>query len=317
MFVLSENTWSIDDHNSETRSLTWWKRITWLPYIYILPAIVLLVTWIYKPLIQTMGLSFSSWNLLPTAPKTPVGLENYTDLLKDDGLGTAAINTLVYTTAAALFSIVLPILLGLISNKISGTWKRFYHSIIFIPVLVTPVASAAVWTWIFDGTNGAIPITLRAIFHWDIGDVFTSQDWAIAGIIIIVGWAMLGFGLLVVSAGIAGISPDYAEAASTEGAGTFYIIRRITLPLLSPTIVFLTLMTILLSGQWSYPMIDIITHGGPIDATTNVYYLLFELGFQSFNAGKSGAAGTLFFIAYGLIALILVWLSNRVSFYDD
>ncbi len=76
-------------------------------------------------------------------------------------------------------------------------------------------------------------------------------------------------------------------------------------------------MTVLLAAQWSYPMIDILTQGGPVGSTTNVYYLLYELGFSNFDAGMSGAAGTLFFLVFGLIALGLVWLSEKVSFYDN
>ena len=128
---------------------------------------------------------------------------------------------------------------------------------------------------------------------------------------------MLGFGVLVVAAGFAGISPDYAQAASLDGASERTITRRITLPLLSPTIVFIALMTILLSAQWTYPAIDLLTQGGPTNSTTNIYYLLYQFGFQSFDAGVSSAAGVIFFIAFGAIAMIVLELQDRLSFYDN
>src|SRR3546814_4697177 len=103
--------------------------------------------------------------------------------------------------------------------------------------------------------------------------------------------------------GLAGINPDYASAASLDGASEATITRKITLPLLSPTLVFLALMTILLGAQWAYPVIDILTQGGPSGASTNIYYLLYQFGFQNFDAGLSAAAGTPFFIGFGIIAV--------------
>jgi multiple sugar transport system permease protein len=87
--------------------------------------------------------------------------------------------------------------------------------------------------------------------------------------------------------------------------------------MLSPTLVFLVLMTILLSAQWSFPLIDTLTKGGPASSTTNIYYLLWTYGFQSFDAGLGAAAGVIFFVGFGVIAAGLVWLSNRVAFNDD
>ncbi|MCU1481777.1 MAG: glycerol-3-phosphate transporter permease [Subtercola sp.] len=292
------------------------RRVPIAPYLYVLPALILLGIWIYRPLVQTFQLSFYSWNLLPTQPLTPVGLQNYVSVVSSQQLRDALVNTGIYIAAFLVFSVVLPIAIALLSRQVGGRAKTAYQAIIFVPFLVTPVAAAAVWRWLLSDSGGAIP-TVLGNFGIDIGDVLRSPSGAIWAIILIVGWQMLGFGVLVVSAGIAGINPDYAHAASIDGAGGWTILRRITLPLLSPTIVFLVLMTILLSAQWTYPMIDILTQGGPSDSTTNLYYLLYQIGFQNFDAGSAGAAGTLFFIAFSLLALGLVTLSDRLSFYDN
>jgi multiple sugar transport system permease protein len=136
-------------------------------------------------------------------------------------------------------------------------------------------------------------------------------------IIVITGWHLIGFAVLAVAAGLAGISTDYDEAAQLDGANRLQIGMRITMPLLSPTLVFLTLMTILLSAQWSFPLIDTLTQGGPAGATTNIYYLLWDYGFHSFNAGLSAAAGIVLFLGFGVIAGSLVWLSERITFHDN
>ncbi|WOP19515.1 sugar ABC transporter permease [Raineyella sp. LH-20] len=293
------------------------RKVVIAPYLYVLPAITLLVMWIYRPLVQTFQLSFYRWNLLPTAPRTAVGFKNYATLMQDQDLGRAVLNTIIYILAFLLFSVVLPLVIALLSQRVHGRAKTIYQALIFVPFLVTPVATVAVWRWLFDPYDGIIVVTLRGLFGWDIGSVFRDQAGAMIAIIIIVGWQMLGFGVLVMSAGMAGISTDYSEAASVDGAGGRSILWRITLPLLSPTLLFLALMTILLSAQWTYPMIDILTQGGPDNATTNVYYLLYEIAFNNFDAGMAGAAGTVFFIVFGVIALVLVRLSDKFSFYDN
>jgi multiple sugar transport system permease protein len=286
------------------------------PYLYLLPALILLVVWVYKPLLETFRLSFDAWNLIPTNPRTFVGLKNYQTVVALPELHQALLNTGIYILAFALFSIVLPVVIGLVSRRVQGKAKTAYQALIFVPFLITPVAASAVWRWLFDANGGTIPAIASGL-GWDMGNVFRDPTMSLLAVIVIVGWQMLGFGVLVVAAGLAGINPDYGHAASLDGASARQITWRITMPLLSPTLVFLALMTILLSAQWTYPIIDILTQGGPSDSSTNIYYLLYQFGFRNFDAGLAAAAGTLFFLAFGVIAVIFVELSERLSFYDN
>ncbi|MBN8425542.1 sugar ABC transporter permease [Microbacterium esteraromaticum] len=285
------------------------------PYLYVLPGVLFLILWTYSPLAQTFGLSFYDWNLLPTSPKTFVGTDNYAEVLAHPELHTALLNTVVYIAAFFVFSLVLPIAIAMMSRQVTGRARTFYQALIFVPFLITPVATSAVWRWLL-AEQGAFA-TVLAHFGVDMPNVFRDPNLAIWSIIVIVGWQMLGFGVLVVAAGFAGIAPEYAQAASLDGAGSGRIFRRITLPLLSPTLVFLSLMTILLAAQWTYPIIDLLTQGGPTNSTTNIYYLLYQFGFQNFDVGISSAAGVLFFVGFGVIAFIFLELQERLSFYDN
>ncbi|MBS3183042.1 sugar ABC transporter permease [Leucobacter sp. Marseille-Q4368] len=292
------------------------RRFEVAPYLYVLPATLLLIIWTYAPLMQTFELSFYDWNLIPTVPKTPVGFENYTTVLSLPELHQALWNTLVYTLAFLVISVALPVVFALIARRVDGRAKTVYQALIFVPFLVTPVATSAIWRWMFAPEGGTIPAIARSL-GFDMGNVFREPDSSLWAVVVIVGWQMLGFGMLVVSAGLAGISPDYGHAAATDGARAGQITRRITLPLLSPSLVFLGLMTILLSAQWTFPIIDLATQGGPAGSSTNIYYLLYQFGFRNFDAGLSAAAGTVFFIGFGLIALLFVELSERLSFHDN
>lgn len=295
------------------------RRVRWAnltPFLYLLPAVVLLVVWIYSPLVQTFGLSFVDWNLIPTSPKTFVGFDNYATMFTLPELRQAIGNTVLYIVAFMIFSLLLPVIIALTARGVHGKARTVYQALIFVPFLITPVATSAVWRWLLDENGGAIP-RIAATLGWDMGNVFRDPALVMGAVIAIVGWQLLGFGVLVVSAGIAGINPDYAAAASLDGASPWQIIRKITVPLLSPSLVFLALMTILLSAQWSYPVIDILTQGGPGGASNNIYYLLYQFGFRNFDAGLSAAAGTLFFLAFGLIAMLFVEISERLSFHDN
>lgn len=286
------------------------------PLLYLLPAVALLVVWVYKPLAETVGLSFYKWNMIPTTPKIPVGLENYATVLSLPELHQALWNTVLYIAAFMVFSLVIPVGIALLCGQVTGRWRTFYQALIFVPFLVTPVASSAIWRWMFNPEGGTIP-RIAASLGFEMGNIFRDPKLALLGVVVVVGWQMLGFGVLVISAGMAGINPDYSSAASLDGASRSMITRRITLPLLSPTLVFLALMTILLGAQWAYPVIDVLTQGGPSGSTTNIYYLLYEFGFRNFDAGLAAAAGMLFFLGFAIIALVFVRVSDRLSFYDN
>jgi multiple sugar transport system permease protein len=181
-----------------------------------------------------------------------------------------------------------------------------------VPFLVPPVASATVWQWLLDPSGGFVNRVLGTHVNW-----LHDGTWALPAITVMTGWYLMGFAVLVVAAGLSNINPDYTEAAMIDGASRGQTTRWITVPLLSPTLVFLVLMTILLSAQWTFPLIDTITQGGPSGATTNVYYLLWNYTFQSFDAGLSSAAGMLLFAVFGVVAAGLVLLGEKLSVHDD
>ncbi|MFF2084405.1 carbohydrate ABC transporter permease [Nocardia sp. NPDC058176] len=282
------------------------------PYLYLAPALVLLVVWTYRPLAQAVQLSTYSWNLLPTAPMIPVGTANYTRLLELPSFWASLGRTGVLIGALLPFTVFLPVLIALASRRILGRSRTIYQALIFAPFLIAPVATAAVWRWLLHPGAGFVDQLLGTGHNW-VYDASTSH----LVIIVITGWQLLGFAVLVVWAGLAGISGDYGEAAQVDGASPGQIRRWITLPLLSPTLVFLVLTTVLLTPTLTFPLIDSMTQGGPSQSTTNIYYLLWDYAFRSFDAGLSAAAGVLLFVGFGVLAALLVWISEKVAFHDD
>lgn len=286
------------------------------PYLYLVPALAALLVWVYSPLIQTFQLSFYDWNLIPTSPAHPAGWSNYGEALSLPELGQATVNTLLYLLGLLPFTIVVPVLVVLASQRIHGRARAFYRTSIFAPYLIAPVATAIIWRWLLDPGGGLINQVLGLV---GIGPISFLRDpnYALWSIVVIVGWQLLGFAVLVVSAGLSGINEDYAAAARTDGATERQVVRRITLPLLSPTLLFMTTLTILSAAQMVFPMIQVLTQGGPSGSTSNLYHLLYDTAFGSFDVGLASAASVLFFLGFGLVAWGAVWLMDRWSFHDD
>src|SRR5262249_53754460 len=154
-------------------------------------------------------------------------------------------------------------------SDLHGRTRSIYRSIIFLPVLMAPVVVGVIWRWLLHPTQG-LSNEVLGVFGLGPYNYFRNADTAIWVIIFITGWKHLGFSVLLFSAGLTNISRDYIEAASMDGATRWQTIRYITLPLLSPTIMFTLLLTILLSAQWTFPLINVLTQGGPLGSTTNV-----------------------------------------------
>ncbi|WP_405496362.1 carbohydrate ABC transporter permease [Nocardia sp. NBC_00511] len=291
-----------------------WPRVARVaaPYLYLAPALILLVVWTYQPLAQALQLSTYSWNLLPTSPMKSVGTANYDRLAHLPAFWDSIGRTGVLIGGMLPFTVILPVVIALASRKVGARARTVYHAMIFTPFLVAPVAAAAVWRWLLHPRTGFVDSMLGSQRNW-VYDVQTAH-WVIIGI---TGWQLIGFAVLVVWAGLAGISGDYDEAARVDGASPAQIRRWITMPLLSPTLLFLVLTTVLLSPTLTFPLIDTMTQGGPAQATTNIYYLLYEYAFHNFDAGLSAAAGVALFVGFGVVAAGLVWISEKVAFHDD
>ncbi len=282
------------------------------PYLYLLPGLACLAVWTYKPVIEAVQLSFYHWNLLPTSPRTYVGFENYKRVFTLPQLRGAAKNTLWYILGLIPFAIILPTAIALGIRNLGGRSRTTYRALIFLPMLMAPVATAAVWRWLLD-PQGIVNHALGlGSYNW-----LREERTALLAILAICAWQILGFATLVISAGLTGISADYAEAAEMDGASRWQVTRWVTLPLLRSTLLFMLLMTVLLSAQWTFPLLDILTQGGPADSTTNVYYLLWEYGFRSLDSGLASAAGISFFAVFAVVAALLVKLADRYSFADN
>jgi multiple sugar transport system permease protein len=286
------------------------------PYLYLLPAIIGLALWIYRPLVETLDYSFYRWNLLPTAPKVNVGWSNYTVLLHTPALWKAVGTSLFFLVGLLIFGLLLPLGIATIAQHVSPRASTVYRALIFLPVLVSPIVTATLWEFLLSPVGGFVD-TVLGWFGFAPTNWLQQLNTARYAIALTSGWKVLGVSVLVITAGLAAISVEYFEAAAVDGANRFQTFRRVTLPLLSPTLLFMFITVVLLSSQIIFPLVNALTQGGPEGSTTDIYYFLYQNGFQSFNVGLASAAAVCFFAVFAVVALVCVRLLDRFSFYDN
>lgn len=288
------------------------------PFIYLLPSLVLLGFWLIKPLLETIRYMFSSWNMLPGTEPTFVGWANFTRLFNNPNFQTAMVNTFYYILMMIPFAIIIPIFIAAATQNMSPRARRIIRYFIVLPIIIPPVASSTVYRWLFHPTNGLVNQLLVNLGILNQGIRFLwDPDYARTMIAIITGLRMVGYCTLIFLAGISGINKTYYEAATLDGAGQFRQFKDITLPLLSPTIIFVFMLCILFANQWSFTYIDVLTEGGPFGQTTNLFYLMYEYAFKQADVGIASASAMFYLIVFGCIAYVLTKLRSRFAFYDN
>lgn len=286
------------------------------PWLYLAPALITLIAWIYWPLVDAVRLSFHQWNMLPNSPMTPVGWSNYERIFALPKFWQALRNTGVYVLGLLPLAVLIPLALAIYTHDLPARWRNIYRAIIFVPMIIAPVVAAAVWRWLLDPGYGMVNVVIKWLGFKPV-QFLTDPKIAIWTVIAITGWKLVGFSTLILSAANANINPALIEAARMDGASKWQIVRDIRLPLLNSSVLFLVMMTILLGAQWSFTYINILTQGGPLGSTTNIYYLLWDFGFSSMSVGWSSAAAVILFLGFSAFAFLLFRLIDRYSFHDN
>lgn len=272
-------------------------------YLFVAPALILFLIFIFIPVVASFFLSFTRYNAL-SAPRW-VGLENYYQIFFNDPRFWKALwNTIVYVLGVVPAGICISLLLAVAINQ-KIRLKNFYKAIFFIPVVTSVIAISVIWKWLFAGGKYGL------INHWlmKLGlqpvDWLMSPTWTLPAIMIMSIWAGLGYNMILLLAGLQTIPKSYYEAAEIDGAGAWHKFWHITLPLLRPTLLFVVIISMISSFQL-FEQVYIMTAGsgegvgGVLDCALSIVAYLYDKGFQRFEMGYASA------IAYVLFAIILL-----------
>lgn len=261
-------------------------------FLFIAPAFLGVFLFILIPVVASFFISFCRWDLI--SPAKFVGFQNYIDIFNEPLFYKVLETTFFYSFFTASGGVVLPLFLAVLLNKkIKGA--NFYKLAIFIPYVTPMIVCAIVWEWLYDPNY--------SIINWALGlshqlNWLYDKNIALWALIIASIWKNIGYNMLLFFAALQNIPESYTEAAEIDGAGSVSRFFLITLPLLTPTIFFVLIMTIVGSFQ-IFDMVYLMTGGGPENSTMVMVYWMYKNAFELFKFGKASA------IAYILFLIIL------------
>jgi multiple sugar transport system permease protein len=279
-------------------------------FLMLLPNVVGFLMFILIPVVATFIISFASWDL--TDNFRFVGLDNYAELASDKTFHQVFWNTVYFTVVSVPIGIVISLFLAILLNQ-PLRFMRFYRAAFFIPVISSMVAVAVIWQWIYNPQFGLLNYAL-SWFGIQGPTWLTSTRWAMIAIIITAIWKGLGFNMLIFLAGLQSIPESYYEAAEIDGARWFARFRHITIPLLSPTTFFITVMAVINSFQ-VFDTVYLMTQGGPARSTSVLVYYIYQNAFQFFQMGYASAMAYVLFFVVLFITLLQFWRQGRISIY--
>ena len=259
--------------------------------LFVLPALIGTFLFIIIPIFCSFGLSFSEWDLLNEI--NFVGFSNYKSIFTEPEFLQILINTIVYAVSTTIFAVIIPLLIAsIINNKIKGS--ELFKTIYFLPFITPAVVIAIVWAWIFDPNIGLVNTLFHTHYTW-----LFSTKLAMPVLIFVSVWKLVGYNVVLFLTGFSTIDKSVYEASKIDGATAYQTFFDITVPLLKPTIYFVTTVTAISSFQ-IFDLIYVMTQGGPNDSTNVIVYSIYKYAFEYFDIGKSCA------LAYILFAIILV-----------
>lgn len=278
-------------------------------WLLLTPTLIGLVVFLVGPMIFAFAMSFTEWSLL--GPPKPIGMANYVALSRDGTFWEAWVNTAIYT----LVSVPLSMLAGLLIALLLGSGLRGmapFRVLFFMPMTVGVVASGLLWSWMFTPQYGLLNYLLGVV-HLPPLPWLTSSSTSLLSIILVGVWRSVGFNIIVFLAGLQGIPPVYYEAARVDGADALHRFWHITIPLLSPTLFFGTLIGVIMSFQ-VFEQTYVMTQGGPGNSTLTIIYFIFQQGFTYLRMGYASAASVTFLLMIGVLTLIMTRLQLRVHY---
>ena len=269
-------------------------------YVFILPTALGFLVFIAGPLLAAIGLSFYDYDIL--SPPRFAGLANFESALDDARLRVVYRNTLTYVVAWALIDVLLALGLAVAINRpMKAALRYLLRTAYFFPVLTSTASVAIIWTFLYNTDLGIVNYYLSRTglpkVPW-----LTSSAWAIWSIVILQVWKSVGFNFVLFVAGLQNIPRHLYEAASIDGAGGWASFRWVTLPMLSSTM-FFALIISLINGFQIFDAAYIMTTGGPGDASRTVVMYIYENGFRFFRMGYASTVALSLFLVILLLTV--------------
>lgn len=276
-------------------------------YLLAAPAVILLLVFTVYPVCYLFYRSLMGGNLITNNPKF-VGLENYQALFTSDDFREVLLNTAIYTLITVVMTMILAVLIAAwLNSKRHPRLNQWVQTCLFTPHIISVVSVSTLFLWLMDSKNGFFNAVFNAL---GLGSFpfLSSPKTALFSISLVMVWKGLGYYVLLIMAALQNIPASVYEAAEMDDTPAWRTFFKITLPMISPTILFTTVVATIASFK-VFDSISIMTGGGPLNATNTLVYYIYDYAYSYGKPGQACAAGVvlLFFVC------VVTWLQFRIS----
>ncbi|MCE2724127.1 MAG: carbohydrate ABC transporter permease [Burkholderiales bacterium] len=271
-----------------------------IPYLFLIPACVVLATFVLYPALKAIYLSFTNFNMIREAEF--VGFANYLNVWRDPFFWAALKNTLLYMVVVVPVLVIAPIFLAALVNKhIPGI--TFIRAAIYLPVITSLVISGLIWKWVYEEQGILNYVLLASGVTTDPVAFLTDPANALFSVMAVTIWSGMGYYMVIYLAGLQSIPRHLYEVAEVEGVSAWQQMIHITIPLLRPSIAVVTVMSSI-AAMKVFEEVYVMTQGGPMDSTKTLVYYLYESAFSEFEMGYASAIGVVLFLLTLVFSLI-------------
>jgi multiple sugar transport system permease protein len=282
-------------------------------FAFLLPNGVGFLVFTVAPVVASLVISFYSWPL--TGTNHFVGLANYHTLFaKDETFRAALVNTLYFVAAYVPLNVIVSLGLAVWLRGYSRG-KRILRVVFFVPVLTPLVADSVVWSLLYTNRSGLIDSTIHGLFGAQGPNWLSAPQWAMPAIIIMSVWQGFGYNMLLFTAGIHAVPEMYYDAARVDGASRWRMFRSVTLPLISPSLYFGIVLTVITSFQ-VFIQAYVLTAGGPGTSSTTLVFWLFQKAFDDYALGYASAIAWVLFAIVIIFTIVQMRLQRRWVHYE-
>lgn len=286
-----------------------------VPALLLAPALILFSVFMFYPLLYTFYLSFFDWNMTrPT--KEFVGLDNYISIFTDPNFGKIMGNTVLYILLLLLIDFAAPYIFSFILTFVLKKGQQFYKSTIFLPSVISLVVGTMIFVWLLNPISGPVAGVAKAL-GLEVPIWSNTQGLVIVVLSIMTSWKIFGYNFIVVMAGVASVPMEAVEAARMDNIPTWRIFCNIVVPMSSSTGIYVLILSIVTGMQQVFTPINMITRGGPDNASTNLIYAVYDQAFGFFKTGTASAYAILMMLLFGFLLFLEFKFVEKGVYYEN
>lgn len=280
-----------------------------MPYLFLLPALVLLGIFFFLPFMQTIWLSFSDYSQSLYEPHF-AGLGNYIAAFKDPVFVKVLGNTFLFLVLVVPFLTIFPLILAIIINqKLRGI--NIYKVLIYLPVVVSIVVCAIAFKWLY--AQGGIFNYFLSLFHLEPIGWLTDTRWSLVSVALVTVWKGIGYYMVIYLAALMSVPKELYEAAEIDGANALQKHLTVTIPHLMPTIALVSTISAI-SAMKVFAEIYVMTKGGPLNSSKTIVYYIYERAFENLDLGFASAMAVILLVIVLILSLINIFCFEREKY---